>query len=436
MTIRVPPVLKRGLTFLQIAQILFGASYAIAHLFIAYEIPVASKVVIIRNLSTLIPTATSAIASKATSLANSANIEAWLKKLALRAAGEEGLAENVRNTRGETFGIDAIHAAEVEKAQEVIQYKLTTQRVNCLDTSGQVFAILLNAAYLAPLAYLFIKFFAKNYTSLTKSEPPKPTVPEKLKESAKEAVEAIEDKVKQAMEDTQGGTTEPPPELADGLEDAKRRAMQIANDVDRKAGSKAGDWTAEIEQDLQDLRARATDLGATISEKAKETTSKAKKKGSGDKTKAADVIDELATNVKTETQESTETTSTSTSTTKSKMERTTSSTSNTTSKSNPQDSIKARGETARADAAKKAGSANGGAASSNARPEEDQDEEASNLEKEWNEAEGDRLLDDLEHAEDKKKPDASGENDEEKAKDDNEKPKKEDKEKTSSDEGS
>lgn len=80
-----------------------------------------------------------------------AGFSSWLKKAALRAAGEEGLAANVRNRQGETFGIDAIHAARVEKAQEEIRYKLQYQTVNCLDTSGQVFAILLNALYLTPL---------------------------------------------------------------------------------------------------------------------------------------------------------------------------------------------------------------------------------------------------------------------------------------------
>ena len=80
-----------------------------------------------------------------------AGIGNLLKKIVLRAAGEEGLAENVRNNAGETFGIDAIKAMEVEKAQEEIRYKLEYPMVNCLDTSGQVFAILLNMVYLAPL---------------------------------------------------------------------------------------------------------------------------------------------------------------------------------------------------------------------------------------------------------------------------------------------
>lgn len=75
----------------------------------------------------------------------------WLKKIALRAAGVEGLAENVRNYQGEVFGIDAIKAAEVEKAHQEVRYRLENHRIDCVDTSGQTFAILLNLAYLAPL---------------------------------------------------------------------------------------------------------------------------------------------------------------------------------------------------------------------------------------------------------------------------------------------
>lgn len=91
------------------------------------------------------------MSSAVASATATAGIGSWLKKVALRAAGEEGLAENVRNLAGETFGIDAVHAAAVEKAQEEIRYKVEYQTINCLDTSGQIFAILLNALYLAPL---------------------------------------------------------------------------------------------------------------------------------------------------------------------------------------------------------------------------------------------------------------------------------------------
>lgn len=121
-----------------------------AHLFIAYDIPVETPYLFVHNLSSAIPTAASAVSSTIASATASADIGAWLKKAALRAAGEEGLAENVRNSQGQAFGIDAVHAAEVERAQE-IRYKMQYQRINCLDTPGETFAILLNFVYLAPL---------------------------------------------------------------------------------------------------------------------------------------------------------------------------------------------------------------------------------------------------------------------------------------------
>lgn len=80
----------------------------------------------------------------------------WLKKMAFRAAGEEGLAENVRNERGQTFGMEppTLHAPtfhEPPKPREETRYRNEYQTVNCLDTSGQAFAIYLNVIYLLPL---------------------------------------------------------------------------------------------------------------------------------------------------------------------------------------------------------------------------------------------------------------------------------------------
>lgn len=143
--------LKSALTTLQIVQFVFGATYAIAHLVVAYDIPVETPYLFVHNLSSALPTAASSVSSAIVSATASADIGSWLKKAALRAAGEEGLAENVRNTKGQTFGIDAVHAAEVEKAQEEIRYRTQYQKINCLDTPGQTFAILLNFFYLAPL---------------------------------------------------------------------------------------------------------------------------------------------------------------------------------------------------------------------------------------------------------------------------------------------
>lgn len=91
--IRVPTVIKRSLTSLQISQFIIGASAAMVHSFISYLVPV-------------------------------------------QAGG---------------FGT---------------RY----QKVDCIDTTGQTFAIWLNVFYLAPLTYLFMSFFVASYLRRSKAE--------------------------------------------------------------------------------------------------------------------------------------------------------------------------------------------------------------------------------------------------------------------------
>lgn len=264
--------MKQTLTFLQIAQIVFGASYAFAHLFVAYDIPIEEAYLYVHNLSTALPSTASSISSTLSSALTSATAAAglgsWLKKAALRAAGEEGLAENVRNYQGETFGIDAIHAAEVEKAQEEIRYRMGSQKVHCLDTSGQVLAILMNLVYLAPLAYLFMTYFYNSYIARAHSEPPKPTKEENVKQSSRDAVKDIEREIREAVDGRQGGDTEPPPELKAKLENAKRNANDEAKDISEKVQSNAKDLGARIQNGAHDLSDKAQDAAGDLPAKA------------------------------------------------------------------------------------------------------------------------------------------------------------------------
>ncbi|MCJ1461442.1 hypothetical protein MMC07_000039 [Pseudocyphellaria aurata] len=268
LTIRVPLFLKRTLTTLQIAQCVFGASYAVAHLFIAYSVPVSIPYSIIHNISSAIPAATSSASSAIASATATAGIGSWLKKVALRAAGEEGLAENVRNLDGETFGIDAIHAAAVEKAQEEIRYKLEYQTINCLDTSGEVFAILLNAIYLAPLIWLFTNFFIQTYLKRIRSTSPPPDHAQIAKDSGKDAVGRMEQEIREAMAGEQardktdipsdlkgrlGDTTANLKKGAEELGSKAKKSVQIANDAIRDkvqvAKEQAKSWNSEKSED-------------------------------------------------------------------------------------------------------------------------------------------------------------------------------------------
>ena len=267
--------MKQTLTTLQIVQIVFGGTYAFAHLFIAYDIPIEKQYLYVHNLSTALPstasTISSAVSSAFASATATAGLGSWLKKVALRAAGEEGLAENVRNYQGETFGIDAVHAAQMEKAQEEIRYKWETQTVHCLDTSGEVFAIFLNLVYLAPLAGLFIRYFIRSYLNRAKSEPPKPSSQENIMESSKDAVKDVEREIREAMAGKQGGDTEPPPELKEKLDKAKSDAKQGASDVSAKAQKNANIASAKTKQGAGNLGNKAQNVAKDLSAMAQDS---------------------------------------------------------------------------------------------------------------------------------------------------------------------
>lgn len=297
-------MVKQTLTFLQIAQIVLGASYAFAHLFVAYDIPIEEAYLYVHNLSTAIPSTASTVSSTLSSAlasATAAGLGNWLKKAALRAAGEEGLAENVRNYQGETFGIDAIHAAEVEKAQEEIRYRMGSQRVHCLDTSGQVLAVLMNLVYLSPLAYLFITFFYNSYIARAHSEPPKPTTEENINQSSRDAVKDIEREIREAVDGKQGGDTEPPPELKAKLENAKRNVKENTKDFNEKAQSNAKDLGAKAQKGAHNLSNKAKDaagdLPAKIQTGAQDLSNKAKDTAGDLPAKAQSSAKDLKNNV-------------------------------------------------------------------------------------------------------------------------------------------
>lgn len=65
-----------------------------------------------------------------------------------RAAGQEGLAENVRDDSGNIFGPEAGNTVET---REETRWRDEYVKVPCIDTTGQSFAIWLNVIYLMPL---------------------------------------------------------------------------------------------------------------------------------------------------------------------------------------------------------------------------------------------------------------------------------------------
>jgi len=254
--IRVPKWFKQSLTTLQITQFVIGATYAFSHLFIAYQMPVSVAYTyypgeVASKIAYSIPSDISATASGAIATA-SAGVGAWLKKAALRAAGYEGLAENVLNEQGRPFGIDAVHAAEDLVAREETRYRDELQWVHCLDTSGQVFAILLNCMYLAPLTWLFLQFFITSYLK---------RVDRRRSSSASElAVRA-----RQSLQDASKGVAR---RLSEAVEEMHRTSEDIGEEdaiVD----------TEEVKNELGQVAQQVKNTAKKASKKAKQAASKA-----------------------------------------------------------------------------------------------------------------------------------------------------------------
>lgn len=193
---------------MQVAQFVVGTTFTLAHLLIAYTIPVSTPYIYsFADLTSGLASDVSGAASIATATA-SAGVGSWLKKIAFRAAGEEGLAENVRNEQGRAFGIDAIHAAKDLKAREEIRYRDELRLVHCVDTSGQVFAILINCVYLAPLTWLFVRFFIHSYTKRGEHQKANSSTRHLIVESGKDAAKAAKKELDQALDETPGSMTD------------------------------------------------------------------------------------------------------------------------------------------------------------------------------------------------------------------------------------
>lgn len=202
--VRVPKRIKQLITTMQIVQFLVGASFALAHLFISYTIPVSVPYIYsFADLTSGLASDVSSAASIATASA-SAGLGSWLKKVAFRAAGEEGLAENIRNEQGKAFGIDAVHAAKDLKAREETRYRDELRMVHCTDTSGQVFAILINCFYLAPLTFLFVQFFISSYLKRGGRQQGKSSQFHLIEESSKDAIQGVKRELDQALDEQLG----------------------------------------------------------------------------------------------------------------------------------------------------------------------------------------------------------------------------------------
>jgi GNS1/SUR4 family len=234
---------------MQIAQFVVGTTFALGHLFIGYKIPVSVPYIYsLADLTSGLASDVSTAASIATASA-SAGIGSWLKKVAFRAAGEEGLAENVRNEQGKPFGIDALHAAKDLKAREETRYRDEMRMVHCIDTSGQAFAILINCIYLAPLTWLFVRFFVRSYT--TRGQQQGTSGRPSIGESSKDAARDVKREVDRALNEHLGSTDDENGTAKPSGEDADRAKNKQGLDEKRNGGKSSGENGNEKEESGQ-----------------------------------------------------------------------------------------------------------------------------------------------------------------------------------------
>lgn len=143
---------------------------------------------------------------------------AFLRKLIYRAAGDEGLAENIALPGSPIPALQSQHVvaapsepSHLNPVQKFLHqtvhrtvFRTEYQTVPCVDTSGQAFAIYLNLIYLTPLTILFMRFFFKSYLRRSppnnKGQPKRRTISDAAGD-AKRSVEREFDALDKSAED-------------------------------------------------------------------------------------------------------------------------------------------------------------------------------------------------------------------------------------------
>ncbi|GAB7361824.1 hypothetical protein MBLNU230_g1866t1 [Neophaeotheca triangularis] len=287
---RVPQTIKRTLTSMQIAQFVFGASYAALHLFIQYDIPIQTPYQVLSSVQSVASTASSAVNSATSTVEEIfesptavATYRALIKKLLLRAAGEEGAAERISNDRGhhvppkveqkiEQFRQEAQPAQPAEPTYET-RWRSDYTKINCLDTTGQAFAVYLNLLYLFPLTVLFARFFIKAYThrsgkrrSISENIREAPSNAAKAERETKEYIErnaeAVEDEVRRRSSLAKGDPEEARRQFQEDLKNAKEAAGKAQRRVSERVHSyegKIGNAAEKAKQTARDAAAGGKD---------------------------------------------------------------------------------------------------------------------------------------------------------------------------------
>jgi len=146
-------------------------------------------------------------------------------------------------------------------------------KVNCIDTSGEAFAIYLNLLYLAPLTFLFARFFLRAYTQRGKPR------------SVKQAARRISESGKQAEKQTEEAFEHQGEKLEDELAEKGPEAAERAGE---KVKAGAEDLHEQLRDDVRRMKEgkfrgdrRVSDRVASFERQVKTKTEKVVEKGKG-----------------------------------------------------------------------------------------------------------------------------------------------------------
>ncbi|CAO2652480.1 Nn.00g007630.m01.CDS01 [Neocucurbitaria sp. VM-36] len=307
---RVPNVVKRTLTTLQITQFLVGSTFAALHLFISYTVPVsvaykfAEKIAPQVNASTVSSAMSSATESATVALPTVTGAAvAFLRKLIYRAAGDEGLAENIAVPGSplpahQQQHVVAAHHDHQHPVQnffrhhdtvDKVVYRTEYQSVPCIDTSGQAFAVYLNLIYLAPLTLLFMRFFFKSYLRRTNPSAKHQTKHTAISKAARDATHGVEREIESLGKATEDGISSAVRKSKDSLRGRKINAN--GNVKDERHGSlspankkfvdnvnkKVSQRLQEIDEGAEATAKKAKEIANNVVGKAEETKENVKK---------------------------------------------------------------------------------------------------------------------------------------------------------------
>lgn len=320
---RVPNFVKRTLTTMQITQFLVGASFAALHLFVSYTVPVSvahkiaeqvSHSVQPSSLASTVSSAVSSVTQTASAVLPTATgpALAFLWKLVYRAAGDEGLAENIPVPGSSLIPAQQLHtptpiAAHHENlAQRILHphhnthtvdrivYRTEYQHVPCIDTSGQAFAIYLNLIYLAPLTGLFMRFFVKSYFRRTNPKAKHQSKHTPISKAAGDALHGVEREIESISEEGKNGSANQGSvrgrkgvngnvknarsSLSPSVEDFGKNVVRKASQRLQEIGDEAQGATEKAKETYKDVANKATETKDKIQQQAKETNDKIEQK--------------------------------------------------------------------------------------------------------------------------------------------------------------